>query len=295
MAEQTAFPEWIASYLLDDAPFSAAYEAVLPAHRAWLKRGLAGLHAWLGHTGVCREHAYTHWKGGYCAVERTEPVEWGMLLLPSGPLSPARVLAAAAPLVFAGVDEVLAVQVIEKSAEMLSNDVLVALELAGVESVAVFEQDSVVSDLLRELSAAGREGCVVAMERRLPQGSCEAGGGAVRTLSLQWSREAGVWCAPDSEWDLEILAWAHPDVHFLLGGQPPAAPPAQMEQVCSGWDAFALMGRDTLYVPHCLVESALGCAGRVFSPGYEGCWVWPELNLDAFLCRRVAFGLEQTD
>jgi hypothetical protein len=158
------------------------------------------------------------------------------------------------------------------------------LELAGVEEVydaAGEEFEAWVQTLTGEPSMQA-----VFLEGLEPQrfygSSCS---GIVHLPAVQ---RLGIWFQDAEQWNLPALRMAHPEVRLFFGG--PAAPceASERERAVDASPAeFFAWDLDALFVPSSLFQEATALCRRVFGPGQEGCWIWPELSRDSFLRRTV--------
>jgi hypothetical protein len=285
MTHDGTFPPWLEGSLLDDQDFAAAYDAVPAEMRAWIKKGLAGVHARFGHVRQQRSLARTEWNGGSRTLELAEPLAWGLVALPSV-ASPARLAAAAAPLLLAGVEEALAVL---PGGGIPSPAALAALELSGLESAATLD-DKALRRLARHLGETARPGVVLDL-RGLDAGLCAAFRDAgARLWSAPGCAKAGIWSADGVAWDYQALAWAHPDVEFTVLGAATEALPAGFRAAEGGLEDLLAAGHDFLCLPPDLAPQGLESAALVVLPGCEGCWLWPDLSPGLFRSNRVAIG-----
>lgn len=236
MFENSPFPEWLEKTLVPDDITGSAYELVPADRRAWLKTGIARLHAIYGTPSEYWGRSEKHWRQGFVSVTERRPVDWTVLVVGQGYESGPRVLSAAMMPLLAGVENVLTVFLSSptESADFpydedsgvsidsgeddplggfpVRKELLAAMELAGIEQMVVLDDDEAVH-LLSGLEGLGR----VLMLGDLP----------ARVLYAATTRQHGMkpWREPDirdiavlddaEEIDAELLQWAHPDWNIV--------------------------------------------------------------------------------
>lgn len=288
----TLFPAWIAGRLLEDAAFVEAYRQVSARERALLKTCIARLHAWLGEGRLLNESRQAFWRQGFFSMERTEPLDWALVLLDASSVSPVKLVAAALPPLLAGARELLVARV--GGEKPLTGPwppaLLTALELAGVESAIDLSRD----EAAKLLCEAGEErgfGAALSLSEDLAGELLRPGGGCPRSVKT-WRPEEwgviGVWLdAEASDVDLEALSWAHPGVSIEVWGGTGGVRPPNSSVRDGNFDSFLNEGYAALVLPPDRAEEALGSCRVLLGPGGETCWFWPELSLDFFLRRSV--------
>ncbi|MBG0789243.1 MAG: hypothetical protein H0S80_01970 [Desulfovibrionaceae bacterium] len=268
------FPEWINEFAVADERFAHAYETVPGHRRALLKTAIARLFEWYGPSRTTARRLAEEWRGGFASVQDTVPADYAVVVFDASLVSPARLLAAVVPALSCGVENVLAVRL---GTGEWSAPVLAGLELAGQELVAEMDADRL-KGLFEELDASGAKGAVLGLE--LPQGVFRALRFPTRRIAftcLRCDRSVPVWMDPEEPFDLEALAFSHPDLDFAVHGAE-AALPAGFSRGGKDFQGFLDSIREVACAPASRVGEALDRARLVLGPGQEGCWVWPQLR-----------------
>ena len=272
------FPEWINEFAVGDELFAHAYEMVPGPRRALLKTCIARLFEWYGPSRVTAVRRAEEWRGGFASVQETLPADYAVILFGPGLMSSIRLLAAVVPALSCGVDNVLAVRL--GSGEW-PDSLLAGLELAGIEPVVEMDAERV-KELLEELDGDGFRGIVLGVE--LEQGVFRSTRFPTRRIQfscLKCDRRVSVWLDPEDPFDLEGLAFAHPDFDFVVHGS--GAPlPAGFSRGENDFQSFLNAIREVACVPASRVGEALDRARLVLGPGQEGCWLWPQLRPEHF-------------
>ncbi|WP_319759625.1 hypothetical protein [Maridesulfovibrio sp.] len=263
------FPEWLHDYQIEDTTFGDAYEDTLPPKRAWLKKTIAQVYGINSPDAPGKTWNVNTWRGGFETEVSTEPLEWAVLLLDAKSVSPVRILAALVPAFAAGVKSVLAVFCGEGE---ISRSVLAGFELAGQENVVKLPVDKV-DLLLGEIIHCGIDGAL--LDLRGEPGYVKHGPG-VRYWRVPEILSISV-CREDDAPDMEVLAFAHPDVEFV-----------EIDE-----DSIAESESDAVVVPAELVGDGLMNFSIVLSHGQEGCWAWNGFNSSFFKRECVALAVAE--
>ncbi len=272
-----SFPDWIDEFVPDDEVFARAYESIPDANRALLKTGIARLYDWYGPNKIDGSEVARHWASGLRSKTVTDLADFSILLFDDSLLSPARVLAALVPAIACGVRSVLAVRVDGKSS--WPESVLTGLELAGQELVAEMTETQA-RRLLGELRDSGTTGAVTVLGPKAA---------SVQTAELQaasrlsfwrprFTRTAVIWMEDESTFDLEALAFVHPDIAFSVFGMKVPLPTDNFSYEGDAFESFIKAVGDVVYAPADRLDQALAKARLVLGPGQEGCWLWPDLH-----------------
>ncbi|OIQ48763.1 hypothetical protein BerOc1_03516 [Pseudodesulfovibrio hydrargyri] len=277
-----SLPDLLGESLVDDALFAAAYAESSDRERALMKTCIARLYDWYGPRKDTAREVATRWRGGFGSVSRSAPVDFALVLFDENFVSPARLLAALVPAAACGVPCVLAVRM--NAVGDWARPLLTAMELAGQELVADLTGEDL-SSLLDDLAQAKASGAVADLTGR--PGLC-AGRSGLAVHTPAFDRTAALYLDDPNTFDLEALAFIHPDTAFTVFG---ADIPLPGGFVRGGKDfpAFLDAVRDVAFVPADRIGDALDRARLVFGPGQEGCWVWPELHPGFFLHHRTAW------
>lgn len=283
-----AFSEWINALVPDEELFARAYQDVGDRNRALMKTCIARLYDWYGPQKNTSSEISLHWTSGLNSKQKIVPVEFSVILFDDNLMSPARLLAALVPALACGVGNVLAVRI--GGGIPWRKAVLTGLELAGQELV-VDMTDGQARRLLSELREAGCSGSVVALGPK---------SGAIKSSELKsasriefwrprFNRTAAVWLDDVSTFDLEALAFVHPDVIFSVFGKDVDLPADNFSFESKQFTDFFEAITDVAYLPGGRTNEVLGRAKIVFGPGQEGCWLWPDLHSEHFLFHCTAW------
>jgi len=283
-----AFPNWINPLVPDDALFAQAYQALADRERAWIKTGIARLYDWYGPRKDLGGEDVRRWSGGLCTRTRFDAVEFAVVLFDDTLLSPARLLAALVPAIATGVRHVLAVRVGDDAPWRQA--ILTGLELAGQELVAGVDQNQA-RRLLAELRETDRPGAVAVLGPKASE-TCVAEQYAATRMAFwrpRFSRMATVWMEQPDTFDLEALAFIHPDIAFTVFGAEAELPGSNFSRAEGGFDEFLKLSSDVAYLPQDRMAAASGRVKLALGPGLEGSWLWPDLHSLHFQFRSAAW------
>ncbi len=276
------WPEAMERGRVGDAAFAAAYARVSDRRRAWLKTGLAALHAALGGPMPLSRHDGAS-LGHDLALARFEsPLDFAVVICGKEFLSPARLVAAVLPALCARVPDVAAVRV----GAAWPRELLTALELCGVETACRVGVRSL-SGLWTALAGKG-EGAVVLLDG---VDAPVKGADGLRLLPARVAGRSGLFAGAGATFDREALAFAHPDMRFFLHGDPgPVSPPFVAAPAYLA--EAAGFGYDAVYAAPDGFDAARRAAPLVLGPGRETLWLWPQLPPDAFRRVRLTAAVE---
>ena len=280
------FPEWINDFVVDDDLFARAYEAVPDQRRALLKTGIARLFEWYGPSRQTAKRTDISWRGGFDSVEDLSTVDFAVVVIDASLKSSARLLAAVVPALSCGVRNVAVVRL---DGGEWPQPMLAGLELAGQELVVDMPSGRV-KELLETLDASGATGIVLGVE--LEQGVLRSLRFPTRRIEfacLRCDRTVPVWMEQDQPFDLEGLAFIHPDLVFSVHGVETVLPADGFSREGSDSQGFLDSILEVAYAPASLVDEALDRARLVLGPGQEGCWVWPQLRPGHFQSHSTAW------
>jgi hypothetical protein len=283
-----SFPDWISELVPDDELFARAYNDIADRDRAWMKTGIARLHDWYGPRKERGAESVRHWRAGFDSRVAYSAVDFAVILFDGSLLSPSRLLAALVPAAAGGVENVLAVRV--SNGTPWRKAILTGLELAGQELV-VDMTELQVRRLFNELRDTDRPGAVTVLGPKAA---------VIKTNELQeasrisfwrprYTRAAAIWMDDESTFDLDALAFIHPDIIFSVFGAEPALPADNFSYEGHEFESFLESIMDVAYVPAERTGKALAKAKIVFGPGQEGCWVWPDLHPEHFQFHSIAW------
>lgn len=304
MTDGSAFPQWFLDAACPDAAFDAAYAGLTGERRAWIKKTAAQLFEMSGAGARRASCVRTCWTQGFQSVSRSDLLDGILLLLDPDCRSAARVAAAALPAVISGAPAAAACLGGDPAP-----DVLAALELCGLETVAMLESGDV-SRLAEHIIAQGTpEPRLAVLALGFGPACEEAAAMAFATPGVRvwtpWTFPApvsgpsaapdmGIWAGDGASWDLDLVAWAQSGHHAAVWNAPGElirdGLPQGITTEEGGFEAFLSAGYRALLVSESLAEEAGNSADLVLGPGQEGCWAWPDLTPDFFLLRRLRLG-----
>lgn len=267
------WPEWAEEARLDDEPAASAYEATPPSCRAALKTGLALAHMHFGQSPGCLHEGRHDSHLGFWRHAASFPAPWAMLAFTPQYAAAARLTAACAPALLAGVPLVGAACV----GGAPTSAALVSLELSGVEDIFLLNETGLCTLLEESQPGPGR---LVLLHR----GELDNVARAARALGLPCyeERRAPALILPEPDaFDLDILSFAQADaLEQALENSRPTLP-------------AAVYLRPEAARGHCKARShdSFPYAGVLaLSPGCEGFWLHAGLTPDFFMVSRLAFG-----
>lgn len=260
------WPAWLTAYRVADSMAAEAYEATPARFRAALKTGLALAHFHFGESASRRDEAETSGRLGFQRASSRAPAPWALLVLSPAYAAAARLTAACAAALLAGVPHVSALS----TGPAPQQAALVSLELSGVEEIfspAAAGIETLVDELTTLPGPAGR---VVLLH----DGDLDEVAQAVRARGLpsyEERRPPRLRVEPDAHIDREVLAFAH-------GGK------------CALEAALAASGpADAVFRPAGQPLTPAPDAPLTLAPGCEGFWLHPGLTPEFFTVSRQAF------
>ena len=286
--------EYTEAFRVSDSLFARAYEGVGDRRRSVLKKWISQLYLFQGRERTLCRTERLQWDQGFVTYETTRPLGWTLIVLSPDFSSPAQLLAVLIPALLAGVPRVVVVR--EQASSAFPDALLAAMELAGQEWVVEMSAQDV-GLLVGRAFADTRPGRVC----RLGSSSMDDSLRSLVPGNSLWmpgaGTTAGIWFAPGQTWDTQTIAWTLPDTVVSVAGDVP-------EDACSGAPFFSgtlsdfmAEGFDALYLPSPGQGTGSGCP-RVFGPGQEGGWIWPDLAPSTFMETTVCWEseiLEQED
>jgi len=278
------FPHWVWERTVPDEVFARAYDALDGRRRAWIKKTIAQVHALAGPMADPLGEWTVDHRQGFVSRRRVAPLGCAVLFLDDSCTSAPQAVAAAVPMLLSGVPNLCAVRV--QGGPPAPDDVLAALELAGLETV--FQLDEAQARLF--MTFLVESGPAVALfhgQGQALDGLRTAAGYVAPPLRL-WRpfavERVGVLAGPGCQWDWPILAWTHGCASVDVYGARTAIPglPPGGRRRPGGLRALLAGGYPVLYVPHDMLPQALQAAPLALAPGQEGCWAWPGLDTRLF-------------
>lgn len=256
-----SWPAWLEAARVDDALAASAYEATPPRFRAALKTGLALAHFHFGERVTRVDDTARHDRLGFARVRSCVPAPWALIVFSPAYAAAARLTAACAAALLAGVPRVGAV--------CLGGDpqaaALVSLELSGVEDIFRLDAGRFATLLDALAAAPGPRGRVVVLHG----GELEALAPAIRKQGIpchEEQRPPRLRVEEAAPIDRELLAFAH-------GA-------AAVDAALTASPADAVFRADAGAAPD---------APLTLCPGCEGFWLYPDLEPKFFTVSRQAF------
>ena len=286
--EPFAFPDWINELVPDDALFARAYQNSPDYSRAWMKTAIARLYDWYGPRKDVGGEIFLRWNGGFDTKSVFDPVDFAVILFDGSLQSPARLLAALVPALAGGVKNILAVRV--GNSVPWRDAMLTGLELAGQERI-VDMTDVQARRLFTGLRESGASGAVVVLGPKAAsiKSSELQSASRISFWRPRFSRSAVVWMDDESTFDMEALAFMHPDIVFSIFGAEPSILADNFSYEGDEFDEYLDAITDVAYLSGQRMDQALKRAKLVLGPGQEGCWVWPDLHSGHFQFHRTAW------
>lgn len=284
-----SFPDWLNEFVPEDEVFAMAYEDIADTDRAWLKTSIARL---LDVYGPLKEMAgmtSRSFRSGFDIQSHHAPVDFAVVLFDASLLSPARLLAALVPALASGVEHVLAARVGANGGPW-HKAVLTALELAGQEFV-VDLSDAEARRLFTQLRDMNRPGAVSVLGPKaavIKSGELQAAS-RMGFWRPRFNRAAAVWMEEENTFDLDVLAFTHPDMVFSIFGVETELPADNFSYEGESFSDFADAIIDVAYLPDPHISQVVDRAKLILTPGQEGCWIWPDLYLEHFQYRHIAW------
>lgn len=256
-----SWPAWLEAARVDDGLAASAYEATPPRFRAALKTGLALAHFHFGERVTRVDDTARHDRLGFARIRSCVPAPWALVVISPAYAAAARLTAACAAALLAGVPRVGAV--------CLGGDpqaaALVSFELSGVEDVFRLDAGRFAALLDALAAVPGPRGRVVVLHG----GELEAILPDIRKRDIpchEEHRPPRLRVEEAARIDRELLAFAH--------GAP--VPDAALADT----PADAVFRADAGAAPD---------APLTLCPGCEGFWLHPGLDPQFFTVSRQAF------
>jgi hypothetical protein len=269
---------------IQDDSFAGAYLSVTDRQRGLLKKCIAQQFSWQGMATAVERSGQVRHASSLKIWHRSQPCKWVLVVVDGIDGSPAQLLAALLPPLLAGVPLVAALH----RSWQWSDAQLVAMELAGIETVFAAKGPDLLSMLIGELVSHSPRGSLV---------SLGSDGLAIDTFALSLSaglghvalrpaRRFGMSAGPEPSWDLDALSFCHPGAELVsLPGDPSGSD--------GGLGPLSAIGSadfDALLVPEDLAAEALEKARVALCPGQECFWAWPDLRMETFWNTAAGFG-----
>lgn len=281
----TSIPEWLGTHYIDDATLADAYAAVPDERRALLKTAIARLWEWYGPSRSVSSFVERRMRGGLSAREARKPVDLACVVCGESMASPAQLLAAVVPTVAAGARDVLVVK--SRSAGWTTAQ-LVALELAGIERIAELEPDEI-STLVREM--APQKGAVSLLFVDAPdaENSVTAHSSELRPLALRQKGAVLFQESGGAQFDLEALAFGQAGTPMTCIGEAGEVDHFDFSCENRGFDYILTLDAQVAFLPVQYHAAAMERFNVIMGPGFEACWLWPEITIETFMDTRVCW------
>ncbi|CCH47560.1 hypothetical protein [Pseudodesulfovibrio piezophilus] len=285
-----SFPDWINDFIPADELFAQAYDGIADTQRAWMKTAIARLFDWYGPRKDTSGHVTRIWDAGFKTRTAYEVVDFAVVLFDGSLQSPARLLAALVPALAGGVKNVLAIRV--SAQPPWREALLTGLELAGQELV-VDMTDVQVRRLFNELRDSNHTGAVTVLgpKAAVIKSSELQAASRLSFWRPRFSRAATVWMDKTAPFDLETLAFIHPDIIFSVFGAECEMPTDNFSYEGADFGDCLNALIDVAYLPDARLPDALNRAKLILGPGQEGCWIWPDLHPEHFQFHTTAWTL----
>lgn len=283
-----SFPDWINELVPDDALFARAYDDISDQQRSWMKTSIARLYDCYGPRKDISGQSIRMWAAGFETKTVYEAVDFAVVLFDGSLLSPARLLAALVPALAGGVKNILAARV--SSGGPWRKAVLTGLELAGQELV-IDMTDVQARRLFNELRDSNRTGAVTVLgpKAAVIKSSELQAASRISFWRPRFSRAASVWMDEDNPFDLETLAFIHPDIIFSVFGAETELPADNFSYEGGSFEDCLNAITEVAYLPENRMAQGLKKAKLVLGPGQEGCWIWPDLHPEHFQFHTTAW------
>jgi hypothetical protein len=290
---ELVLPDWVTSLWVPENQFAHAYEFHSPEQRAWLKKNISQLYTWYAKYAYTYQQSNYLFQSGLKSAIAQKRLDWALFVLEDSFLSPAQLLAAVMPAVMSQVPEIMVARL--SSVNGWTDSQLLALELAGVENVFVFDL-SQLNEFSADLRSWSSNGGLFLLEG--PENNLFFKAGATTDSGLvKWcgrdEYRAGLWWDNNYNWDCHSLAWAQPNLSVAVWGAQDfqVQLPQKWTKRTGSWDEFLNSGYDILYVSSFeQAQTALQTfANLCLGPGQEVCWLWPDLGLSNFLSQSICW------
>lgn len=259
-ALRASWPAWLEEARVDDGLAASAYEATPPRFRAALKTGLALAHFHFGESVTRVDDTARHDRLGFARVRTRVPAPWALIVFSPAYAAAARLAAACAAALLAGVPRVGAVCLGGEPQAAA----LVSLELSGVEDIFRLDAGRFAALLDALAAVPGPQGRVVLLHG----GELEALAPAIRQRGIpchEERRPPRLRVEEAAPVDRELLAFAHG---------------AAVDAALTATPADAVFRADAGAAPD---------APLTLCPGCEGFWLHPDLEPRFFTVSRQAF------
>lgn len=260
------WPAWLTASRVADSFAAAAYDATPARFRAAIKTGLALAHFHFGESASRRDEAEASGRLGFQRASSRAPAPWALLILSPAYAAAARLTAACAAALLAGVPHMAALS----PGRAPHPSALVSLELSGVEEIfspAANRLTALLDDLATRPGPAGR--VVILHDGDLDQA---AQVGRARGLPCyEERRPPRLRVEVGAHIDREILAFAHGGKEALEAALTASGP------------------ADAVFRAKGQALTSAADAPLTLAPGCEGFWLHPGLTPEFFTVSRQAF------
>ena len=276
---------WLERFALDDQILAQSYEQLGDVKRSWLKKLIAHLYNYYGREDCQEKIVSMTYAQGLKSYARVSP--WNLLVcvIGRGYRAANKVIAAIMPAIMAGTKEIVVV-LEDWGAQDLPDQVLVGLELMGVENILLMDKDDITGFVRETGSNQGMDGLFCLddkeiVEQFFREKNCVVW--APRPVNL-----AGLVIDENVEWNLDVLSWANPDLEFVVLADKKGDWPDNFHVFEGSKKDFWLQPFDVVFAPEVYLlkhkHISLG-----FGPGHESSWVWPELEKKLFFLQQIVW------
>ena len=291
---QEWIPAWVENCLLAKDSFSRAYHNVSQENRALLKKHIADLSKWYNFNNfpLKTETSIQSWTQGWKTLISKSPADCVLVPLPAEFSSPAQLLSTVLPPRIAGVSQVMVFKLTEEIGYW-PDSLLLALELAGIEEVFDFSPKQAKS-LLQEITSQGTETKLLCSVDKFSMFNPQNLDFQLDTIPLYPPSKCGIWLDGHVTPDLHALEFAHPDLYLQLFAPETGFLDAisdEYNKQKSTWQQFCSQDFDIVFAPESFHMELINRFPLVLGPGQECFWIWPELLLQRFETRKLAFSV----
>ncbi len=276
--------EWD-KFLITDQELAESYEKVGDLNRSWMKKFIAYLFCFYGHDSRVEYTSIGRQRAGFIHEKVSFPVSKVAIFADNHLRIWNRLLAAAIPAVAAGTNEISVFMI--KNQDESCPELLTSLELAGIENIFLNDRPDAVS--AAELISNSPDTSLIDLSSRslVDERLFKHPPGTEKYLRLSFtSTPRGlIWAENLTDWDYEILKWAHPDIEFIVGGVQASKAPEDFIKTDLEIHQLLQQPYDLFLGNGDIFRSSM--IARGFSQGMEPFWLWPEIDRSFFMENRV--------
>ncbi len=272
------------SYLISDEIMAAAYSGTSLQRRAWMKKQTAHVCTHYGLDGSHYTKSLQYSASGFSRTSMSRPLEYAGLIIDSSPPAWNKLLALLVPAAMQTSTDT-GVFVLSEDPAAINPELLTALELAGIEDIYCLDPDTLQDWLNSQRQDLECLFFACTRDFNVPdKGHYPLDGRRWLHLPGPKTYRAAVWAGKNDNWDWDALAWANPDVYFLVAGEKSGQAPEGFELLDAEPGDLQDIDLEVFYGPEEYFRESRARLG--LSPGLEACWVWPGLDRHFFSSRR---------